>query len=219
MGLLGSTEWAEKHRDDLARKASPTSQRRTGRAARHCGSTPCRPSSTVARDVADPAAAHERARGRKDAKIDQARSEGDKPPSAAGRIPIEAGRVGLHCVHRPPGHRVFEPGLRGDGGRHLSLNYDTFNWYTTFSTAPSRTAPRSKVIGTALMRLADADVLPFEFTVRRTLSSYCDRSRSWRRTAQAGFKPLRESLRAWPRGPSLEQALGGCPRGGFEERA
>ena len=56
-------------------------------------------------------------------------------------------------------------GFGGDGGGGVYHSvYDSYYWYTHFSDGDfTHSAALSRVIGTALLRLADADVLPFEF--------------------------------------------------------
>jgi N-acetylated-alpha-linked acidic dipeptidase len=60
-----------------------------------------------------------------------------------------------------------------DSGVYHSA-YDTFYWYTHFSDADfAYGAALSRTIGTAILRLADADILPFEFTATAaTLRGY-----------------------------------------------
>ena len=63
----------------------------------------------------------------------------------------------------------------GDGGGGIyHSTYDSFYWYTHFSdTDFAFSAALSRTMGTALLRLADADVLPFEFTATaHTLREY-----------------------------------------------
>jgi N-acetylated-alpha-linked acidic dipeptidase len=68
-------------------------------------------------------------------------------------------------------------GFSGDssGGVYHSV-YDSYHWFTHFSDGDfTHTAALSRVIGTALLRLADADVLPFEFkATAATLRGYAD---------------------------------------------
>ena len=66
-------------------------------------------------------------------------------------------------------------GEGGDGGVYHS-KYDSFYWYTHFSDKDfTYNAALSRAIGTMILRLADAAVLPFEFTsTARTLSGYVD---------------------------------------------
>ena len=55
-----------------------------------------------------------------------------------------------------------------DGGVYHST-YDSFYWYTHFSdTDFAYGAALSRTIGTAILRLANADILPFEFTATAT---------------------------------------------------
>ena len=68
-------------------------------------------------------------------------------------------------------------GFGGDGGGGVYHSvYDSYYWYTHFSDGEfAHTAALSRVIGTALLRLADADVLPFEFRgTAVTLREYVD---------------------------------------------
>src|SRR5262249_37630402 len=66
-------------------------------------------------------------------------------------------------------------GESSDGGVYHS-KYDSFYWYTHFSDKDFiYNAALSRVMGTAILRLANADVLPFEFTATaHTLSGYVD---------------------------------------------
>ncbi len=54
--------------------------------------------------------------------------------------------------------------------------YDSFHWYTTFSDGTFvHGAALSQIMGTAVLRLANADVLPFEFrATAETLRKYVD---------------------------------------------
>src|SRR5207302_3282659 len=69
--------------------------------------------------------------------------------------------------------------LAFDGEDHSGIYhsiYDDFYWYTHFSdTDFSYGRALSQTAGTAVMRLADADVLPFEFTdFADTVRKYTD---------------------------------------------
>ncbi|HET8834305.1 MAG TPA: transferrin receptor-like dimerization domain-containing protein, partial [Gemmatimonadales bacterium] len=58
----------------------------------------------------------------------------------------------------------FGFGGEDDGGIYHSI-YDTFRWYTTFSdTAFVYGQALARTVGLATMRLADADLAPFEFS-------------------------------------------------------
>jgi len=66
-------------------------------------------------------------------------------------------------------------GGEDDGGIYHSI-YDDFYWYTHFSdTDFSYGRALSQTVGTAVMRLADADVLPYDFTgFADTIHKYSD---------------------------------------------
>jgi N-acetylated-alpha-linked acidic dipeptidase len=63
-----------------------------------------------------------------------------------------------------------------DGGGVYHSVYDSFHWYTKFSDGTFvHGAALSQIMGTALLRLANADVLPFEFrATSETLRKYVD---------------------------------------------
>ena len=68
-------------------------------------------------------------------------------------------------------------GFGGDGGGGVYHSvYDSFYWYTHFSDGEFvHSAALSRVIGTAILRLANADVLPFEFrATAETLRGYVE---------------------------------------------
>ena len=79
--------------------------------------------------------------------------------------------------------------------------YDTVNWYTKFSDgdfAYGRTL--SQLTGTLLLRLADAAVLPFQFTdTADTLKRYVSELEKLARTrkdASLDFGPVRKAVEA-----------------------
>lgn len=223
-GLLGSTEWAEKHRDDLARKAvayinsDSTGKGWLGMGGSHSLQTFI---NEVARDVPDPRGSGtsvlEAARTRR---IDQAGSDAAR---AAARkrpdIPIEAlGSGSDYTVFID--HLAIASlnlGFGGDGGGGIyHSNYDTFAWYTKFSDGDfTHGAALSQVIGTALLRLADADVLPFEFTgTAETLSGYIDEIEKLAAGAdeKLDLTPLRAALaRLAPAAREYERAMEKMP--------
>ncbi len=63
-----------------------------------------------------------------------------------------------------------------DGGGIYHSIYDDFYWYTHFSdTDFSYGRALSQTAGTAVMRLADADLLPYDFTaLADTINRYLD---------------------------------------------
>ncbi len=152
-GLLGSTEWVEKHAAELERKAVAYLNTDTvGKGGLGAAGSPVLRQfmAEVARDIPDP--------------------ETGKPfwqkPAADFRMGAPgSGSDYAAFVHRT-GVPVINTGTGGPGlgGVYHSI-YDSFEWYSRFGD-PKFTygAAMAKVMSTALLRLAEAPVLPFEFT-------------------------------------------------------
>jgi N-acetylated-alpha-linked acidic dipeptidase len=167
-GLLGSTEWVEKHMDELDRAAAVyINSDSTGRGALVAGgSASLEPFLTeVLRDVTDPATSR--------SLLDVAR-ERPAPaatPAAAGAEPRERG-FHLESLGSGSDYVAFldHAGIAslnlgfgsGDGVYHSI--YDTPAWYQQFSDG-DRTYGKAltQVMTITLLRLADAPVLPFDF--------------------------------------------------------
>ena len=125
----------------------------------------------VARDVPDPRGTGKsvlEAKRERDARA-RRRPTRHAPRSAARRPADRRARIGLrlHGVPRPPRDRVARPGLRRRRRRRrLSLGLRlVLLVHALLGRRLHAHARRCRAsIGTALLRLADADVLPFEFT-------------------------------------------------------
>jgi N-acetylated-alpha-linked acidic dipeptidase len=168
-GLLGSTEWVEKHMDELDRAAAVyINSDSTGRGALAAGgSASLEPFLTeVLRDVADPATSK--------SLLDVARERpapAATPATAAAAEPRERG-FHLESLGSGSDYVAFldHAGIAslnlgfgaGDGVYHSI--YDTPAWYQQFSDG-DRTYGKAltQVMTIALLRLADAPVLPFDF--------------------------------------------------------
>jgi N-acetylated-alpha-linked acidic dipeptidase len=170
-GLLGSTEWVETHQDELRKKAvmyvnSDTNGR--GYLGIEGSHTLEHFINDVARDVPDPETKltvwkrdqlyvianpdgendREDARSRRDLHIDALGDGSDYAPflDFAGIASLDLGFGG-----------------EGGGGVYHSI-YDDFYWYTHFAdTDFVYGRALSQTVGTALMRMADAELLPFDF--------------------------------------------------------
>ncbi|HXJ96492.1 MAG TPA: M28 family metallopeptidase [Terriglobia bacterium] len=182
-GLLGSTEWAETHADDLERHAAVyinSDSNGRGFLGMEGSHTLERFINGVAKDVDDPETKltvwkrSELSRIQK-AKREQDRSEIRQRPD----LRIEA--LGSGSDYTPflqhLGIASLNLGYGGEsgGGIYHSI-YDDFYWYSHFGD-PTFEYGRalSETIGTAVMRLADAELLPYDFsdftdTMRRYLS-------------------------------------------------
>ncbi|HEU4643421.1 MAG TPA: transferrin receptor-like dimerization domain-containing protein [Gemmatimonadaceae bacterium] len=187
-GLLGSTEWAETHADELAKHAvaylnSDSNERGyLGVAGSH---TLERFINEVARDIEDPetkasAWARERAR-----MIAHGSSDDRREIRSGEDLPIRA--LGSGSDYTPflqhLGIASLNLGYGGedDGGIYHSI-YDDFYWYTHFSdTSFVYGRALAQTAGTAVMRLADADVLPFRFAnLAETAQRYVEELRKLR---------------------------------------
>ena len=183
-GLLGSTEWAEKHRDELANNAvAYINSDSTGKGwVSMSGSHSLEAFiNEVGRDVPDPRGSGKSVVEAKRARLlEQATTDAARAAIKARRhVPIDALGSGSDYTAFLDFLQIasLDVGFSGDssGGVYHSV-YDTYHWFTHFSDGDfTHTAALSRVIGTALLRLADADVLPFEFkATAATLRGYVD---------------------------------------------
>ena len=171
-GLLGSTEWAETHRDDLGEKGvvyintDSTGKGWLNMAGSH---TLQKFLNEVARGIEDPergVSLFEAARAR--------RLETAANPDARQEIE-QSDDLRLAALGSGSDYTVFidhltmaslNLGFGGDspGGVYHS-NYDTFHWYNKFSDKDFVFGRAlSQLIGTSMLRLANAAILPFGFT-------------------------------------------------------
>jgi N-acetylated-alpha-linked acidic dipeptidase len=181
-GLLGSTEWAEKHAAELRAKAvaylnSDSSGRGWLSAA---GShTLQNLVNEVARDVADPRTGKSIGEAARVRRIEQAREEEKKRLGELSHL--ELGALGSGSDYTAfLDHLTIASlhlGFGGDGGGGIYHSiYDSFDWYTRFSdTTFEFGRALSQANGTVILRLAEAAVLPFSFTeAAATYATYLD---------------------------------------------
>jgi N-acetylated-alpha-linked acidic dipeptidase len=202
-GLLGSTEWAEKHAEDLDRNAVVyINTDSTGKGWLSMGGSHSLQAflNEVARDVPDPRkGADSVLDARRKRNIEQARTESDKARARQGDVRLEALGSGSDYTafldHLTIASLNLGFGGDGSGGVYHSV-YDSFHWFTTFSDGDfSHSAALSRVAGTALLRLADADVLPFEFRgTATTLRDYVDEIEKLEGAASIDFSRLRTAI-------------------------
>jgi N-acetylated-alpha-linked acidic dipeptidase len=184
-GLLGSTEWAEKHAADLAKNAvAYVNSDSTGKGWIGMGGSHSLQAfmNGVARDVKDPRSGKSLLDAKHAHDLEEAKTDEERTRIAA-RSDIALSALGsgsdytafLDYLTIASLNLGFGGGDGGGGGVYHSI-YDTFYWYTHFSDGDFvYGATLAKTIGTTLLRLADADVLPFEFTgTARTLKEYVD---------------------------------------------
>ena len=170
--LLGSTEWVEAHADELAQKTVAYLNTDTngrgylGMAGSHSLQ---RFINDVARDIEDPEtklSVWKRAQLRAIADAPSA----DRRREIRGEPDLRIGALGSGSDYSPflqhLGIASLNLGYGGeDGGGIYHSIYDDFTWYTKFDdTSFVYGRALAQTVGTAVMRLADADVLPYEFT-------------------------------------------------------
>ncbi len=170
-GLLGSTEWAEQHYDELrAHAVAYINSDGNGR-----GYFEVEGSHTlekfindIARDISDPETKlstwkrqqlHEIANAKSAEQREEIRKRTDL------RIPALGSGSDYSGFLQHDGIASLNIGFGGeDGGGIYHSIYDDFYWYTHFSdTDFAYGRALAQAGGTAVMRLADADLLPFEF--------------------------------------------------------
>ena len=181
-GLLGSTEWVEAHADELRTKAvAYFNTDSNGRGYLGMGGSHSleRFINEVAHDITDPEtglSAWKRAQARQiqvssKKERDEARNRGD----------LRIGALGSGSDFTPflqhIGIASLNLGYGGeDGGGIYHSVYDDFRWFTMFSdTAFVYGRALAQTVGTGVIRLADAPLLPFEFRNQaETFAGYLD---------------------------------------------
>jgi N-acetylated-alpha-linked acidic dipeptidase len=182
-GLLGSTEWVETHQADLQKHlAVYINSDSNSRGFLQPGGSHSleRLVTQVARDVVDPernVSVFERMRAHD---LMTATNEEDRK-EALDREMIRLDALGSGSDYTPflqhAGIASLSIGYSGEGsgGSYHSV-YDSFDYYTRFGDPNfDYGVTQAKTTGRLTLRLADADVLPFEFTtVAATIGRYTD---------------------------------------------
>jgi len=170
-GLLGSTEWAEEHYEELrAHAVAYINSDSNGRGYFNVeGShTLEKFSNDVARDITDPEtklSVWTRARLRDISNARTAEQREEIRKRADLRIPALGSGSDYTTFLQHDGVASLNFGFGGeDGGGIYHSIYDDFYWFTHFSDTDFVYGRALAQAGsTAVMRLADADLLPFEF--------------------------------------------------------
>ncbi|MGD8279174.1 MAG: M28 family peptidase [Gemmatimonadota bacterium] len=203
-GLLGSTEWAEKHAAELKRNAvayinSDTNNRGwLGVSGSHSLQAFVR---EIARDVADPGSGGSvldaLQRRRAAARSTPATDPADTAFSIAALGSGSDYTVFLDHLGLPSLNMAYGGGAQA--GIYHSI-YDSFDHYTRFmDTTFEYGVAEARTLATAALRLADAPVLPFEFTApAATYRGYVDEIESAARaqpeTANLDLSAVRAAL-------------------------
>ena len=177
-GLIGSTEWVEKHQEELDRKGAvylnsdSNGRGPLGVAGSHSLETFLR---EVLRDVNDPESAK--------SLLETLAPRRDAQKGRRQEFRLQALGAGSDYVAFLHHQGVATLNLGFGGGEQAGIYhsiYDTVEWYNKFSDS-SRAYGRAlaQVMTTSILRLADAPVLPFEFGgLARTLGRYVDEIRT-----------------------------------------
>ncbi|HEX8031242.1 MAG TPA: M28 family peptidase [Vicinamibacterales bacterium] len=208
-GLLGSTEWAEKHDAELKRKAAVyIDTDGTGKGWLNTGGSHGLQQfmNEVAKDINDPRTGKpvfDEARRRavmSEPEADRKAAEADPSLRLA---PLGSGSDFTPFLQHLT-LSALNVGFGGEspGGVYHSA-YDTIKWYQTYSDGDySYGRTLSQLTGTLILRLADAPVLPFQFTdTADTLMRYVvelEKLAETKKDSKVDMKPVRaavESLR------------------------
>jgi N-acetylated-alpha-linked acidic dipeptidase len=234
-GLIGSTEWAEKHADELRSKAVVyfnSDTNRQGVLGLQGSHTLERFLNDVARDSVDPLNGKSLWQIVKDSALKNEQDE-QKRKEIDSRRDLRIAALGSGSDYTAfIDHLAVAStnvAFHGDGGGVYHSIYDSFDWYRRFGD-PQFVYGRAlaQVHAMAMARMAGAAVLPFEFTnLADTLAKYLGeldelREKQQKSSAEAAFvdlAPLRPALEDLTKAAeSYEEALqsafsGSGPRG------
>ncbi len=168
--LLGSTEWAETHADELRQHAvAYINSDGNGRGFMHAGGSHALENfvNGVMKDINDPETKMDVWKRVKLADISKAAPEKRTQLRSRADLPISAlGSGSDYTVFLDHlGIASLDLGYGGEdsGGQYHSI-YDDFYWYTHFQdTNFAYGQALAQTAGTVMMRLADAPVIPFQF--------------------------------------------------------
>jgi N-acetylated-alpha-linked acidic dipeptidase len=230
-GLLGSTEWVETHADELKQKAvAYLNSDSTSKGWLNVGGSHSleRFINDVVRDVQQPGTKKSVWDAMKERRVEQARTEEDKK-ALNERADLRIAALGSGSDYTPflqhLGIAAMNTGFGGDGGGGVYHSiYDSFAWYTKFGD-PTFEHGRAlaQVNGTIVMRLANADVLPFEYTNSAdTFGRYVDEIEKLamirKRQRDIDLAPLKSAVKAFSEAArGYEQALAKSSANGFRD--
>jgi N-acetylated-alpha-linked acidic dipeptidase len=213
--LLGSTEWVEHHADELRRKAvayintDGSSRGFLGLAGSHALETLA---AQIAREVVDPqtqVSVSQRLRASW-----QAKGSEERKKQARERENLYLGALGSGSDYSPflqhLGIAAFDARFGGEapGGEYHTC-FDTFDHFTRYGDPGfAYGVALTKVCGRLTMRLADAEILPFDFrgasqTYERYLTEVIKLADDMRKQTQENNRLLSEGLLKLAADPTL----------------
>ena len=170
-GLLGSTEWVETHREDLLKHAvAYVNSDSNGRGFFNAGGTHDLQHfiNDIIRDIQDPEKhipVQQRARLRRIARAANAEERGEVRKSSDLRINALGDGSDYTAFQDFAGTSSLNIGYGGENNADAYHSiYDDYYWYTHFvDTDFSYGRALAQTGGTAVLRLADADLIPYEY--------------------------------------------------------
>lgn len=207
-GLLGSTEWVEKHAEELTDKAAVyinTDSNGKGWLGASGSHSLQKVVNEVARDIADPITGKSVWEAARDRRIETSDNEDEKEEIR------ESSDWTIGALGSGSDYTAFLDHLNiaalnlgyggvGGGGVYHSV-YDTFEWYKRFSDTDFQYGRvLSQTTGTLILRLANATVLPFHFVdYAKTLDGYADEIEDTYEGIESApaidFSPLRSAIK------------------------
>ena len=206
-GLLGSTEWVEKHAEELTDKAAVyinTDSNGKGWLNASGSHSLQKVVNEVARDIADPITGKSVWEAARDRRIETSDNE-DEKEEIRDSSDWTIGALGsgsdytAFLDHLNIAALNLGYGGVGGGGVYHSI-YDTFEWYKRFSDTDFQYGRvLSQTTGTLILRLASATVLPFHFVdYAKTLDGYADEIEDTYERIEGApavdFSPLRSAI-------------------------
>lgn len=182
-GLLGSTEWAEAHADELRTKAviyinsDSNGRGYLGMAGSHTLEAFI---NNVARDITDPETSLSVWKRSQQRRLSFARTTSERS-EIRSRHDLKIGALGSGSDYtaflQHLGVASLNLGYGGeDGGGIYHSIYDNVRWYLTFSDSDFVYGRAlAQTAGTAVVRMSEAETLPFEFRgFASTVATYAD---------------------------------------------
>ena len=202
-GLIGSTEWAETHADELIRKAvAYINSDGNGRGYLNVSGSHTLEKfvSDVARDINDPEKNISVWKRNQLLRISRAASADDRR-EIRSRSDMKIGALGSGSDYTAfldhLGIASLNIGYGGeDGGGIYHSIYDDFYWYTHFSdTDFSYGQALAQTVGTAVIRLVGAELLPFDFTnFSETVKKYLEELQKLAKSKQDDIRERNKQL-------------------------
>jgi N-acetylated-alpha-linked acidic dipeptidase len=202
-GLIGSTEWAEDHADELTRKAvAYLNSDSNGRGYFYVAGSHSLEKfiNGVARDIEDPEKKISVWK-RSQLRLIQEASTPEERQEARERPDLRIGALGSgsdYCAFVDHlGIASLNLGYGGeDGGGVYHSVYDDFYWFTHYSdTTFVYERALAQSAGTAVMRLADAELLPFDFSnFADTMHKYVEDLKKLLKTKQDEVREVNQEL-------------------------